>query len=156
MSVLGHPAIQTIGRTTQRLSVAAPTYSPHTEKDSVRPKTARRSEPLRFVSGWRRNVRWLCNLRASSGNAALDRLALDSFEVAVAARTVPLDVRPGLACYRVSIRARRVPPFPSLGFGMRKGKVEVIYPLKRLTKVTVELVSIDHGASPQPAKIQTK
>jgi hypothetical protein len=95
-------------------------------------------------------------LRASSGNAALDRLALDSFEVAVAARTVPLDVRPGLACYRVSIRARRVPPFPSLGFGMRKGKVEVIYPLKRLTKVTVELVSIDHGASPQPAKIQTK
>jgi hypothetical protein len=95
-------------------------------------------------------------LRASSGNAALDRLALDSFEAAVAARAVPMDVRPGLACYRVRIRALRVPPFPSLGFGIRKGKVDVIYPLKRLTQVTVELVSIDHGASREPARIPAK
>jgi hypothetical protein len=38
-------------------------------------------------------------LRRSSGNAALDRLTLESFTKAVAARPVPDDARRGLACY---------------------------------------------------------
>jgi hypothetical protein len=84
-------------------------------------------------------------LRRSSGHAALDQLAVDSFRKATSARPMAADVRPGLACYQVRISAFRMPPLPSVSFGIKNGRPEVIYPLKRLTKVTVELVSVDHG-----------
>jgi hypothetical protein len=86
------------------------------------------------------------DLRATSGNAALDRLALGSFAGAGNVRPVPGDVRPGVACYLVRIAAFRMPPLPSLGLGFKNGRPEVIYPLKRITKVTVELRSVDEGA----------
>jgi hypothetical protein len=83
-------------------------------------------------------------LRRSSGNAALDRLALDSFEAAGGERQVTPEVRPALACYGVTVSAFRMPPLPSVGLDLVKGRV--IYPLKRITKVTVELQSVDFGA----------
>jgi hypothetical protein len=82
-------------------------------------------------------------LRRSSGNAALDRLALDSFHAAGGARPVTSDVRPALACYRVAVSAYRLPPLPTLGLDLVNGRV--LYPLKRMTKVTVELQSVDFG-----------
>jgi hypothetical protein len=82
-------------------------------------------------------------LRRSSGNASLDRLALDSFHAAGGARPVTSDVRPALACYRVAVSAYRLPPLPTLGLDLVNGRV--LYPLKRMTKVTVELQSVDFG-----------
>jgi len=86
----------------------------------------------------------VATLRRSSGNAALDRLAVASFQSAGDAREVTPDVRPALACYRVTISAFRMPPLPTLGIDLAKGRI--IYPLKRITKVTVELQSVDFGA----------
>jgi hypothetical protein len=82
-------------------------------------------------------------LRRSWGNAALDRLAVDSFEAAGDARPVTPDVRPALACYLVRISAYRMPPVPTVGLDLANGRI--IYPLKRITKVTVELQSVDFG-----------
>ena len=82
-------------------------------------------------------------LRRSSGNAALDRLALGSFEAAGGARPVTADVRPSLACYLVRVSAYRMPPLPTVGLDLASGRL--IYPLKRITKVTVELQSVDFG-----------
>ena len=86
----------------------------------------------------------VATLRRSSGNAALDRLAVASFQSAGDAREVTPDVRPALACYRVTVSAFRMPPLPTVGIDLAKGSI--IYPLKRITKVTVELQSIDFGA----------
>ena len=82
-------------------------------------------------------------LRRSSGNAALDRLALSAFQSAGGARPVAPDVRPALACYRVGVSAHRVPPLPAVSLDLVHGRL--IYPLKRITKVTVELQSVDFG-----------
>ena len=87
----------------------------------------------------------VATLRQSSGNAALDRLALASFQSAGDARPVTPEVRPALACYRVTVSAYRMPPLPSVGIDLANGRI--IYPLKRITKVTVELQSVDFGAS---------
>ncbi len=92
-------------------------------------------------------------LRRSSGHAALDQLAVDSFQKAASARPMAADLRPGLACYQVRISAFRMPPLPSVSFGIKNGRPEVIYPLKRLTKVTVELVSVDHGDGDGPRSL---
>jgi len=86
----------------------------------------------------------VATLRRSSGNAALDRLAVDSFEAAGAARPVTPDVRPALACYLVRVSAYRMPPLPAVSLDLAKGRL--IYPLKRITEVTVELQSVDLGA----------
>ena len=82
-------------------------------------------------------------LRRSSGNAALDRLAIDSFQRAGDARPVTADVRPALACYRVAVSAFRLPPLPTVGIDFVNRRI--LYPLKRITKVTVELQSVDFG-----------
>jgi hypothetical protein len=71
-------------------------------------------------------------LRRSSGNAALDRLALDSFRSASDVRPVTPDVRPVLACYQVRISAYRVLPLPTVSFDLIKRRI--IYPLKRITR----------------------
>jgi hypothetical protein len=92
-------------------------------------------------------------LRRSSGNAALDRVALSSFESAGRARPVAADIRPGLACYLVRVSAFRMPPLPSISLGWKKGHPDVIYPLKRITKVTVELESVDFGARRGPQSL---
>ena len=87
----------------------------------------------------------VATLRRSSGNSALDRLAVASFQSAGDAREVTPDLRPTLACYRVTVSAFRMPPLPSVGIDLAKGRI--IYPLKRITKVTVELQSVDFGAT---------
>jgi hypothetical protein len=92
-------------------------------------------------------------LKQSSQNADLDRLAVDSFERAGALRPVPAEVTAGVACYRVAIAAFRMPPLPSLAFGLKNGRPEVIYPLKRITKVTVELKSVDYGPRRGPPNL---
>jgi hypothetical protein len=89
-------------------------------------------------------------LRRSSGNDALDRLAIESFRASADARPVAREVRPGVACYRVRIRAYRVPPTPSISLAWNHGP-KVIYPLKRMTEVSVELESVDYGAPPPAA-----
>jgi hypothetical protein len=82
-------------------------------------------------------------LRRSSGNAALDRLATDAFRSAGAGRHADTRFRPSLACYRVSVSAYRVPPLPAVSIDLLRGRV--LYPLKRITKVTVDLQSVDFG-----------
>jgi hypothetical protein len=82
-------------------------------------------------------------LRRSSGNAALDRLATESFRSAGAGRPVDARLRPSRACYRVQISAYRVPPLPTATIDLLTGRI--IYPLKRITKVTVDLESVDFG-----------
>jgi hypothetical protein len=90
-------------------------------------------------------------LRRSSGNAALDRLALDSFRSASDVRTVTPDVQPALACYRVRISAYRVPPLPTVSFDFIKRRI--IYPLKRITEVTVDLQSVDFGPKKESSNL---
>ncbi|HVV52779.1 MAG TPA: hypothetical protein VHO06_24170 [Polyangia bacterium] len=93
----------------------------------------------------------VATLRRSSGNAALDALALDSFRAAGDGRPVAADVRPALACYRVRISAYRVPPLPAVGIDLAHGRV--IYPLKRMTNVTVDLQSVDFGPQRGPPSL---
>jgi hypothetical protein len=90
-------------------------------------------------------------LRRSSGNAALDRLALDSFRSASDGRPGTPDVQPALACYQVRISAHRVPPLPTVSLDLIKRRI--IYPLKRITNVTVDLQSIDFGPKKQSSKL---
>ena len=92
-------------------------------------------------------------LRRSSGNAALDRVALASFESAGQARPVAADIKPNLACYLVRVSAFRMPPLPSLSLGWKNGHPDVIYPLKRITKVTVALQSVDFGPARGPSSL---
>ncbi len=93
----------------------------------------------------------VATLRRSSGNAALDRLAVSSFEAAGGARPVTADVRPALACYLVRVSAYRVPPLPAVSLDLVNGRI--IYPLKRITKVTVELQSVDFGPRREPSNL---
>jgi hypothetical protein len=90
-------------------------------------------------------------LRRSSGNAALDRLATDAFRSAGAARPVDARFRPSRACYRVSVSAYRVPPLPAVSIDLLQGRV--LYPLKRITKVTVDLQSVDFGPPEGPPSL---
>lgn len=90
-------------------------------------------------------------LRRSSGNAALDRLATESFRAAGAGRPVDARVPPSRACYRVQISAHRVPPLPAVSIDLLRGRV--IYPLKRITKVTVDLQSVDFGPRDGPPNL---
>jgi hypothetical protein len=90
-------------------------------------------------------------LRRSSGNAALDRLALDSFRSASDARLVTPDIRPALACYLVRVSAYRMPPLPTVSLDLIKGRI--IYPLERMTKVTVDLQSVDFGPKKESSNL---
>jgi hypothetical protein len=90
-------------------------------------------------------------LRRSSGNAALDRLATEAFRAAGTGRPADSGVPPARACYRVEVSAHRVPPLPAVTFDLLRGRL--IYPLKRITKVTVELQSVDFGPQEGPASL---
>ena len=92
-------------------------------------------------------------LRRSSGNERLDQIAMASFRSAATARPLDSDVRPGLACYLVGVSAYRMPPLPALSLGWKKGRPELIHPLKRMNKVTVELESVDYGAPKGPPSL---
>ena len=86
-------------------------------------------------------------LRRGSGDAALDRVAVDSFEKAAAARPVPPDSRAGRACYEVTISAYRVPPLPTVGCAVDLSDLRnsrCSWPYKKLTAVSSRLVSVDY------------
>jgi hypothetical protein len=90
-------------------------------------------------------------LRRSSGNAALDRVALDAFRAAGDDRAPTADVRPALACYRVRVSAYRLMPLPTIGVDLANRRI--LYPLKRMTNVSVELDSVDFGPKPQTSPL---
>jgi hypothetical protein len=92
-------------------------------------------------------------LRRSSGNTRLDDLALDSFRTVTANRPVADDVRPGLVCYLVGVGAYREPPLPSLSLGWKNGRPELIHPFKRVTRVAIEIESVDYGPPPGPPSL---
>ena len=86
-------------------------------------------------------------VRRGSGFVALDRLALDAFAKAIAARPLPADVRAGLACYEMRISAFRMPPVPMLSCGFGAEGFTCMWPFKRITSVKGRLVSVDRSAS---------
>jgi hypothetical protein len=83
-------------------------------------------------------------LRRSSGNAALDRLTLESFTKAVAARPVPDDARRGLACYELQISAYRMPPMPFVSCGIGRAGLTCVWPFKKVTSVKGRLLSVEY------------
>jgi hypothetical protein len=83
-------------------------------------------------------------LRRSSGNPALDRLTLESFTKAVAARPVPPDTRGGRACYELHISAFRMPPLPSLSCGVGRAGLTCVWPFKKVTSVRGRLLSVEY------------
>ena len=83
-------------------------------------------------------------LRRSSGNAALDRLTLESFTKAVAARPVPDDARRGLACYELHISAYRMPPLPFISCGVGRAGLTCVWPFKKVTSVKGRLLSVEY------------
>lgn len=84
-------------------------------------------------------------LRRTSGNASLDRLAIESFTKAIAARPVPPDVRAGLACYELRISAYRIPPLPAISCGFDVGftRPTCVWPFKKVTSVKGRLLSVE-------------
>ena len=86
-------------------------------------------------------------LRRGSGFVALDRLAVDAFAKAIAARPLPADVRPGLACYEMRISAYRMPPVPMLSCGFGAEGFTCVWPFKRITAVKGRLLSVDRSAT---------
>jgi hypothetical protein len=83
-------------------------------------------------------------LRRGSGNAALDRVALDASTLSAAPRPVPADARTGRACYEVRISAFHAPPGPFVTCGLGRTGVTCIWPFKRITSVTGRLLSVEY------------
>jgi hypothetical protein len=90
-------------------------------------------------------------LRRGSGNAALDRVALEAFVRSVAARPVPPDARTGRACYEVRISAVRAPPLPFVSCGFDRSGITCIWPFKKITSVTGRLLSVEYPPAGQAA-----
>jgi len=83
-------------------------------------------------------------LRRSSGNAALDRLTVESFTKAIAARPVPPDTRGGLACYELRISAYRIPPLPFVSCGIGRAGLTCYWPFKKVTSVGGRLLGVEY------------
>jgi hypothetical protein len=96
------------------------------------------------------------SLRRSSGNTALDRLALDSFTRAAAARPVPPDTPRGLACYELRITAYRVPPLPMFSCAFDLTGATCIWPFKKIASVKSRLLSVEYppgAGAPEPSSL---
>jgi hypothetical protein len=87
-------------------------------------------------------------LRRGSGNAALDRVALDAFARAVSVRPVPPDARAGRACYEVRTATYRAGPAPGIACDLNLGPhgPTCIWPLKKMTSVTSQLLGVEYPA----------
>ncbi len=87
-------------------------------------------------------------LRRGSGNAALDRVALDAFARSVSVRPVPPDARAGRACYEVRTATYRAGPAPGIACGLNLGPhgPSCIWPLKKMTSVTSQLLGVEYPA----------
>ena len=101
----------------------------------------RRSEVCLNVAAGRDTA---VTLRRSSGNAALDRLTVESFTKSIAARPVPADARRGLACYELRISAYRMPPLPFISCGVGRAGLTCVWPFKKVTSVRGRLLSVDY------------
>jgi hypothetical protein len=86
-------------------------------------------------------------LRRSSGNAALDRLAVESFTKAADARPVPPDTRGGRACYELVISAFRMPPLPfvACSFDIGFSRPSCVWPFKKVTSVKGHLLTVEYS-----------
>jgi hypothetical protein len=85
-------------------------------------------------------------LRRSSGNAALDRLAVESFTKATEARPVPPDTRGGHACYELVVSVFRMPPLPFIAcsFDVGFSRPSCVWPFKKVTSVKGRLLSVEY------------
>ena len=54
---------------------------------------------------------------------------------------------------RVAVGTYRMPPLPSLSLGWHNGRPRVTSPLQRMTKVTIDLESVDYGPPPGPPSL---
>jgi hypothetical protein len=94
-------------------------------------------------------------LRRASGSAALDRVALESFTRSVSLHAVPLDARAGRACYEVRISAYRLAPMPGVSCGWGSKGPTCVWPTKKVTQVTSQLLSVEYPAQPGAAGNQS-
>jgi outer membrane biosynthesis protein TonB len=87
-------------------------------------------------------------LAHSSGNAEVDRTAVEALERAVARRPQNKDLRPERACYKFSARVYRIPPLPMVGCNFDEVSLTAgcYYPGKQVYKTTVDLESVDYGS----------
>jgi outer membrane biosynthesis protein TonB len=85
-------------------------------------------------------------LTASSGNAEVDRAAVEALRRSANTRPVDEDVRPQKTCYRFRATVHRVPPIPIAGCAFDEVALTAscYYPTKKLRKVTVNLESVDY------------
>ncbi len=90
-------------------------------------------------------------LRRASGNAAFDRVALESFTRSVSLHAVPLDARAGRACYEVRISAYRLAPMPGVSCSWGPKGPTCVWPTKKVTQVTSQLLSVEYPAQPGAA-----
>ncbi len=93
----------------------------------------------------------ITTLRHGSGNAALDRVALEAFARSVSVEAVPPDARAGRACYEVRIATYRVGPAPAIGCDLNffgSHGPTCTWPLKKMTSVTSRLLSVDYPPKP--------
>jgi hypothetical protein len=102
------------------------------------------------------------SLRRGSGNAALDRLTVESFTKAIAARPVPPDARRGLACYELRISAFRMPPLPfvACSFDIGITAPTCVWPFKKVTSVKGRLLTVEYpptdGSAPRHPSLLRK
>jgi len=90
-------------------------------------------------------------LRRGSGNAALDRVAIEAFTRSAVAQPVPPDARTGRACYEVRIATYRVGPAPGLSCDLNlfgPHGPTCVWPTKKMTSVTSQLLSVEYPAKP--------
>jgi hypothetical protein len=83
----------------------------------------------------------------SSGNRAIDAVATDALERALRLGLLPEQTAPAVACLRFTARFQRIPPLPVLGcaFDLWPPDVSCYYPLKRMLKTRVALLSVDYS-----------
>jgi hypothetical protein len=94
-------------------------------------------------------------LRRASGNAALDRVALESFTRSVSLHAVPPDARAGRACYEVRISAYRLAPMPGVSCSWGPKGPTCVWPTKKVTQVTSQLLSVEYPGKPGSAGNQS-
>lgn len=85
-------------------------------------------------------------LSNSSGNAEVDRAAVEALQRATQARPPGSDVRPQKSCYRFQASVERIPPSQAVGctFDEVKLTAECHYPTKKVRKTTVHLESVEY------------
>ena len=143
-----HGAVRAAARRpTTRWAAPAPTCSAGTTRRNVRRSRGPSSAPPRFAWASRRITPSSRRCADRRGTPRSIAWRSTRSQAAGDARPVTPDVRPALACYRVRVSAYRMPPLPAVGLDLASGRI--IYPLKRITKVTVELQSVDFGAKRQ-------